>query len=51
MRPDSARKRLYVAIHALRRLGLEAHLLTRDDGYLLDPDVAILVPGARPDSE
>jgi hypothetical protein len=41
MRPEAARKRLRTAIWTLRRLGLEPMLLTRDDGYLLDPFVPL----------
>lgn len=35
--------RVRVAIATLRKLGLRDVLLTRDDGYLIDPDVAIRV--------
>jgi DNA-binding SARP family transcriptional activator len=42
MRPDAARQRLRTAIWTLRKLGLEPLLLTRDDGYLLDPAVPIV---------
>ena len=41
MRPDAAGKRLRTAIWTLRKAGLEALLLTRHDGYLLDPLVTI----------
>jgi hypothetical protein len=41
MRADAADKRLRTGIWTLRRAGLEALLLTRDDGYLLDPLVPI----------
>ena len=37
MSADAARKRLRTVIWTLRKLGLEPLLLTRDDGYLLDP--------------
>jgi hypothetical protein len=30
--------RVYSAVRRLRRLGLEPILVTRDDGYLLEPD-------------
>jgi hypothetical protein len=33
--------RVYSAIRRLRRLGLESILLTRDDGYLIDPDADV----------
>jgi len=39
MQTEAARKRLRTAIWTLRKLGLEGILLTRDDGYLLDPYV------------
>ena len=42
MRPDAARQRLRTAIWTLRKLGLEAVLLTRDEGYLLDPQVPLV---------
>jgi hypothetical protein len=38
---DAAATRVYNAIQRLRRLGLERILLTRDDGYLLDPRAAV----------
>jgi hypothetical protein len=41
MQVEAARKRLRTAIWTLRKLGLEPVILTRDDGYLLDPLVAI----------
>ena|SRR5688572_29760673 len=34
--------RVYSAIRRLRRLGLDGVLITRDDGYLLDPDAEIV---------
>lgn len=34
--------RVYSAIRRVRRMGLEALLITRDDGYLLDPEALIL---------
>jgi hypothetical protein len=40
---EAASTRLRVAIATLRRLGLRDVLLTRDDGYLLDPSAAIRV--------
>jgi len=39
MRADAADKRLRTAIWTLRKAGLEGVLLTRDEGYLLDPFV------------
>lgn len=36
---DAASGRVRVAIATLRKLGLREVLLTRDDGYLLDPDI------------
>jgi len=40
MQTEAAHKRLRTAIWTLRKLGLESFLLTRDDGYLLDPHIA-----------
>lgn len=42
MYPESGAARVYMAVRRLRELGLEAALLTRDEGYALDPalDVA-----------
>lgn len=37
----AATNRLYVAIATLRKLGLGDLLVTRDDGYLLDPNVGL----------
>ncbi|MFT3767593.1 MAG: AAA family ATPase [Minicystis sp.] len=41
MSAESATARVYMAVRTLRSLGLEGLLLTRDDGYLLDPAVAV----------
>jgi hypothetical protein len=41
MRADAAQKRLHTAIWTLRSLGLESLLVTRDEGYFLDPAVPI----------
>lgn len=41
MRPDSGATRVYTSIRRLRRGGLSSILLTRDDGYLIDPSVTI----------
>jgi predicted ATPase len=41
MHAESGAARVYAAIRTLRKLGLEPWLITRDDGYLLDPDVEI----------
>ena len=41
LHPEAASKRLRVAIATLRTLGLRSILLTRDDGYLVDPSIAI----------
>jgi DNA-binding SARP family transcriptional activator len=41
MRADAATKRLHTAIWTLRSLGLEDLLVSRDDGYLLDPEVPL----------
>jgi len=39
--PESVTSRVYVAIATLRKLGLRSVLLRRDDGYLLDPRIAL----------
>jgi predicted ATPase len=39
---DAGSKRVRVAVSTLRRLGLEQLLVTRDDGYLLDPRAEVL---------
>jgi tetratricopeptide (TPR) repeat protein len=44
VRYESGLLRVYTTIRRLRRLGLEGVLLTRDDGYLLDPH-AVFVRG------
>ena len=41
LHPESGRARVYTAVRSLRRLGLEGVLVTREEGYLLDPDVAL----------
>ncbi|MBI1946736.1 MAG: hypothetical protein HYS27_13650 [Deltaproteobacteria bacterium] len=41
MRADSGATRVYTSIRRLRRGGLEGVLVTRDDGYLIDPQVAV----------
>jgi len=38
VRYEAGMLRVYTAIRRLRKLGLEAVILTRDDGYLLDPE-------------
>jgi hypothetical protein len=38
---DSGMLRVYTAIRRLRKLGLDEMLVTRDEGYFLDPKVAI----------
>jgi hypothetical protein len=40
--PESAATRVYTTIRRLRQGGLGAALLTRDDGYLLDPRITII---------
>jgi len=42
MRHTAGLLRVYSAIRRLRRLGLEAVLITRDDGYLLDPNASVV---------
>lgn len=44
-RGQTGRARVYVAISTLRKLGLERVLRKQDDGYLLDPEVKIALPG------
>lgn len=46
LHPEAASKRLRVAIATLRTLGLREVLLTRDDGYLLDPSIEVVSPTA-----
>lgn len=41
MRHTAGLLRVYSAIRRLRRLGLEGILVTRDDGYLLDPETPV----------
>jgi predicted ATPase len=43
--PEAALNRLRVALHALRRLGLEGVLVTHADGYLLDAAAPLEVQG------
>ena len=38
---ESGVARAYVTVQRLRSLGLKDVLITRDDGYLLDPDVKV----------
>jgi hypothetical protein len=42
IKPHSMQNRVYVALSKLRKLGLNDLLLSRDDGYLLDPLVPVL---------
>jgi hypothetical protein len=41
---EAGQTRVYTAVHTLRKLGLDVHLITRDDGYLLDPDAVVIWP-------
>jgi hypothetical protein len=41
IRPSAGASRVYTTIRTLRRCGLEAALVTRDDGYLVDPNVEV----------
>jgi predicted ATPase len=43
VQPEAGSKRVRVAVSTLRRLGLEAALVTRDDGYLIGESVAVRV--------
>jgi hypothetical protein len=44
---DAGASRVYVALGTLRKLGLRDVILSRDGGYLLDPDVKIVIVGAQ----
>ncbi|HSO40083.1 MAG TPA: hypothetical protein VLT33_46465, partial [Labilithrix sp.] len=44
---DAGGTRVRVAVSTLRRLGLAGVLLTREDGYLLDPRVPIALEPER----
>jgi hypothetical protein len=48
--PQAAANRVYVAMATLRKLGLAEVLLTRDDGYLLDPEVPVARCAVQPDT-
>ncbi len=39
--PSAGANRVYVALTTLRKLGLRGHLLSQDDGYLLDPALPV----------
>ena len=41
VQPQAAANRVYVAIATLRKLGLRDVILSREDGYLLDPEVPL----------
>lgn len=41
MRHSAGLLRVYSIVRRLRRLGLQGLLITRDDGYLLDPDAIV----------
>jgi len=43
MRHEAATLRVYTTVRRLRALGLGDVLLTRDDGYLLDPDASLVI--------
>jgi hypothetical protein len=47
MRHTAGLLRVYSAIRRLRRLGLESVLLTRDDGYLLDPEAEVVTAAKK----
>lgn len=44
---DAGASRVYVALGTLRKLGLRDVILSRDGGYLLDPQVKIVVVNAQ----
>jgi tetratricopeptide (TPR) repeat protein len=46
MKHEAATLRVYTTIRRLRSLGLADALLTRDDGYLFEPDTAIVLETA-----
>jgi predicted ATPase len=39
--PEAALQRVYTAVWTLRKMGLEEVLISRDDGYLLDPALPV----------
>ncbi len=41
---EAGQTRVYTAVHTLRKLGLDEHLITRDDGYFLNPDAVVVWP-------
>ncbi len=41
MKHEAATLRVYTTVRRLRALGLDAVLMTRDDGYLLDPEALV----------
>ncbi|MEZ4315756.1 MAG: hypothetical protein R3F14_47675, partial [Polyangiaceae bacterium] len=41
MAAASAANRIYVALHQLRGLGLQERVIRTQDGYLLDPTLAV----------
>ncbi len=41
MTEDSGKMRIYTSIRRLRKMGLGEYLMTRDDGYLFDPSLAV----------
>jgi predicted ATPase len=43
IQPDAAAGRVYAAVRTMRKLGLEPFLLTRDEGYLFDPDSRVVL--------
>ena len=45
--PDARKNRVYVAVAALRKMGLSEVILTRGDGYLLLPELEIDVVGSQ----
>jgi hypothetical protein len=45
--PDARKNRVYVAVAALRKMGLSEVILTRGDGYLLRPELEIDVVGSQ----
>jgi hypothetical protein len=41
IQPKAARTRVHTAVYTLRRMGLQGILVTREDGYLLDPELPL----------
>jgi hypothetical protein len=42
MQPEAAAARVYTTVKYLRRMGLRDLLISREDGYLLEPTVRVV---------